>query len=132
YVFCPVSLPPVCAPLSSSSTSIAWFFLFFSFMTRPPPRSTLFPYTTLFRSPSEGPDELQVKLKDAVSTLDNQDEVLFLVDLWGGTPFNQTNLLWEENKEKWAVVSGLNLPMLIEALASRLSMDSAHQIAKSI
>src|SRR5699024_12391110 len=55
-----------------------------------------------------------------------------LVDLWGGTPFNQTNLLWEENKEKWAVVSGLNLPMLIEALASRLSMDSAHQIAKSI
>ncbi|HLR22771.1 MAG TPA: mannose/fructose/sorbose PTS transporter subunit IIA [Pseudogracilibacillus sp.] len=83
-------------------------------------------------TPSEGPDELQEKLKDAVSTLDNQDEVLFLVDLWGGTPFNQTNLLWEENKEKWAVVSGLNLPMLIEALASRLSMDSAHQIAKSI
>src|SRR5699024_10453556 len=79
---------------------------------------------------SEEPDELQEKLKDAVSTLDNQDEVLFLVDLWGGTPFNQTNLLWEENKEKWAVVSGLNLPMLIEALASRLSMDSAHQIAK--
>src|SRR5699024_3375413 len=82
-------------------------------------------------TPSEGPDELQEKLKDAVSTLDNQDEVLFLVDLWGGTPFNQTNLLWEENKEKWAVVSGVNLPMLIEALASRLSMDSAHQIAKS-
>src|SRR5699024_9647299 len=68
---------------------------------------------------SEGPDEFQKKLKDAVSTLDNQDEVLFLVDLWGGTPFNQTNLLWEENKEKWAVVAGLNLPMLIEALASR-------------
>src|SRR5688500_8501978 len=83
-------------------------------------------------TPSEGPDELQEKLKDAVSTLDNQDEVLFLVDLWGGTPSNQTNLLCEESKEKWAVVSGLNLPMLIEALASRLSMDSAHQIAKSI
>jgi len=83
-------------------------------------------------TPSEGPDEFQKKLKDAVSTLDNQDEVLFLVDLWGGTPFNQTNLLWEENKEKWAVVAGLNLPMLIEALASRLSMDSAQEIAKGI
>src|SRR5699024_9627166 len=81
---------------------------------------------------SEGQDEFQKKLKDAVSTLDNQDEVLFLVDLWGGTPFNQTNLLWEENKEKWAVVAGLNLPMLIEALASRLSMDSAQEIAKGI
>lgn len=83
-------------------------------------------------TPSEGPDDLQKKLQDAVATLDNQDEVLFLVDLWGGTPFNQTNLLWEENKEKWAVVAGLNLPMLIEALASRLSMDAAHEIAESI
>src|SRR5687768_18206997 len=26
------------------------FFVFFFLMTRPPPRSTLFPYTTLFRS----------------------------------------------------------------------------------
>src|SRR5699024_7716281 len=83
-------------------------------------------------TPSEGPDELQEKLKDAVSTLDNQDEVLFLVDLWRGTPFNQTNLLREENKEKCAVVSGINMPMLIEALASRLSMDSAHNITMSI
>src|SRR5438093_6690382 len=42
------------------------FFLFFFLMIRPPPRSTLFPYTTLFRSLNrhslrlrhEGPDEL--------------------------------------------------------------------------
>src|SRR5439155_24441140 len=32
--------------------------LFFFFMTRPPPSSTLFPYTTLFRSLSR--DDLQV------------------------------------------------------------------------
>src|SRR5438034_4841633 len=30
------------------------FFLFFFFMIRRPPRSTLFPYTTLFRSPPRG------------------------------------------------------------------------------
>src|SRR5437667_4822172 len=38
----------------------SYFFLFFSFfflMIRRPPRSTLFPYTTLFRS--GGPDQLQ-------------------------------------------------------------------------
>src|SRR5437879_9318677 len=29
--------------------------LFFFFVLRPPPRSTLFPYTTLFRSPSSIP-----------------------------------------------------------------------------
>src|SRR5215211_8827644 len=31
-----------------------FFFLFFFLMIRRPPRSTLFPYTTLFRSPAPG------------------------------------------------------------------------------
>lgn len=79
--------------------------------------------------PSEGPDDLKVKLKDAIASFDNQDEVLFLVDLWGGTPFNQANALFEEHKDKWAIVAGLNLPMLIEAYGARLSMESAHEIA---
>src|SRR5437870_9321151 len=39
------------SPRSSSSYSaLCLFFLFFFLMIRPPPRSTLFPYTTLFRS----------------------------------------------------------------------------------
>ena len=79
--------------------------------------------------PSEGPDDLKVKLEEAIASFDNQDEVLFLVDLWGGTPFNQANSLLEAHKDKWAIVSGLNLPMLIEAYSSRFSMDSAQQIA---
>ena len=79
--------------------------------------------------PSEGPDDLKAKLKDAIASFDNQDEVLFLVDLWGGTPFNQANALFEEHKDKWAIVAGLNLPMLIEAYGARLSMESAHEIA---
>src|SRR6266853_4658784 len=33
------------------SMSVCFFFLFFFLMIRRPPRSTLFPYTTLFRSP---------------------------------------------------------------------------------
>ncbi|EME7087397.1 PTS mannose transporter subunit IIAB [Enterococcus faecium] len=82
--------------------------------------------------PSEGPDDLRAKLEEAVASFDNQDEVLFLVDLWGGTPFNQSNTLFEEHKDKWAIVSGLNLPMLIEAYVSRFSMESAHEIAAHI
>ncbi|MGM9902947.1 PTS system mannose/fructose/sorbose-specific IIAB component [Enterococcus sp. 10A9_DIV0425] len=82
--------------------------------------------------PSEGPDDLRAKLEEAVASFDNQEEVLFLVDLWGGTPFNQSNTLFEEHKDKWAIVSGLNLPMLIEAYASRFSMESAHEIAAHI
>src|SRR5437870_9091014 len=33
-----------------------YYFLFFFLLIRPPPRSTLFPYTTLFRSASLGQD----------------------------------------------------------------------------
>ncbi|GEP20289.1 mannose/fructose/sorbose PTS transporter subunit IIA [Pediococcus argentinicus] len=82
--------------------------------------------------PSEGPDDIKAKLQEAIASFDNQDEVLFLVDLWGGTPFNQVNNLFEEHKDKWAIVSGLNLPMLIEAYGSRMTMESAHEIAAHI
>lgn len=82
--------------------------------------------------PSEGPDDVKAKMKDAIASFENQDEVLFLVDLWGGTPFNQANSLFEEHKDKWAIVAGMNLPMVIEAYASRFSMESAQEIAAHI
>ena len=82
--------------------------------------------------PSEGPDDIKAKMKDAIASFDNQDEVLFLVDLWGGTPFNQANSLFEEHKDKWAIVAGMNLPMVIEAYGARFSMESAQEIAANI
>lgn len=82
--------------------------------------------------PSEGPADLRAKMEAAIASFDNQDEVLFLVDLWGGTPFNQANVLYEEHKDNWAIVAGMNLPMVIEAYASRFSMTSAQEIAAHI
>ncbi|WP_314256579.1 mannose/fructose/sorbose PTS transporter subunit IIA [Granulicatella elegans] len=81
--------------------------------------------------PSEGPDDLQRKLQEAIVKVDSE-EILFLVDLWGGSPFNQANKLFEEAPEHRAIVAGLNLPMLIEAYASRFSMNTAHEIAQAI
>lgn len=81
--------------------------------------------------PSEGPDDLYQHLQEAIEKVDSE-EILFLVDLWGGSPFNQANKLFEEAPEKRAIVAGLNLPMLIEAYASRFSMDTAHAIAQAI
>ena len=69
--------------------------------------------------PSEGPDDLKAKIQEAIATFENPDEVLFMVDLWGGTPFNQSNGLLDGHEDKWAIVTGLNLPMLIETYASR-------------
>lgn len=80
--------------------------------------------------PSDGPDDFRKKLERAVKKLDNQDEVLFLVDLWGGTPFNQSSAYAEEH-EKWAIVTGLSLPVLIEAYTARFDESAtAHDIAK--
>src|SRR3989442_14622163 len=39
---------------SLHSFSVIYYFIFFFLMIRRPPRSTLFPYTTLFRSPGAG------------------------------------------------------------------------------
>ena len=74
---------------------------------------------------------MQRKLQEAIAKVDSE-EILFLVDLWGGSPFNQANKLFEEAPEKRAIVAGLNLPMLIEAYASRFTMTTAHEIAKAI
>ena len=81
--------------------------------------------------PSEGPDDLYGNIQKAIEKL-GTEEVLFLVDLWGGSPFNQSNRFFEENPEKWAIVAGLNLPMLLAALSEREDYDTAHEVAKAI
>lgn len=82
--------------------------------------------------PDEGPEDVKKKMQEAVASLDNQDEVLFLVDLWGGTPFNQASSLVKEHEDKWTIVAGMNLPMVIEALIQRFSVESAREIARAI
>ncbi len=75
---------------------------------------------------------MKAKIESAVASFENKDEVLVLVDLWGGTPFNQANGLIEGHEDSWAIVTGLNLPMLLEAYASRSMMSKAHEIATHI
>lgn len=82
--------------------------------------------------PSEGPEDIRRRMEEAVNSFENQDEVLFLIDLWGGTPFNQANGLISGHEDKWAIVTGMNLPMIIEAYGARFSMETAHEIASSI
>ena len=82
--------------------------------------------------PSEGPADIRAKMEEAVASFDDPDQVLIMVDLWGGTPFNQANGLIDGHEDTWAIVAGLNLPMLIDAYASRMTMETAHEIAVQI
>src|SRR2546429_9980024 len=59
---------------SIPSTHIIFFFFFFFLMIRRPPRSTLFPYTTLFRSQSFGLDSFGGRALPAVQDEDHSEE----------------------------------------------------------
>lgn len=85
-------------------------------------------------TPEDGPDSFRAKLLAAVDTLSNKEEVLFLVDLLGGTPFNQSSAILDGHEDKWAIVTGLSLPMLISALGERMGDENmpAQEIAKNI
>ena len=82
--------------------------------------------------PSEGPADIRGKMEEAVASFDDPDQVLIMVDLWGGTPFNQANGLISGHEDTWAIVAGLNLPMLIDAYASRMTTETAQEIAVQI
>ncbi|KRN27950.1 phosphotransferase system, mannose fructose-specific component IIA [Lactobacillus selangorensis] len=82
--------------------------------------------------PDEGPDDVHKKLEDAINSFDDPKQVLMLIDLWGGTPFNQASKIFDGHEDSWAMVTGMNLPMVIEAYGSRLTEDSAQKIASHL
>ena len=84
-------------------------------------------------TPDMGPDDMHKKLLDAIATFSDQEHVLFLVDLWGGTPFNQVSRIIDEEKhEDWVAITGLNLQMLVSAYGSRMGADTAVDVMKEI
>ena len=83
--------------------------------------------------PEMGPDDLRAKILKAVDGFEEKDQVLFLVDLQGGTPWNQVSLLLDEpGHENWVAVGGMNLPMVISAYGERMGGGTAAEVAKAI
>lgn len=68
--------------------------------------------------PGEGPEDLSKKYKKALGQLDCKGGVLFLVDLFGGSPFNAASIVVSEN-ENMDIITGVNLPMLLEIYGSK-------------
>ncbi|WP_367295323.1 PTS sugar transporter subunit IIA [Levilactobacillus yonginensis] len=67
----------------------------------------------------ESVEDLANHYQAAVQAMQPVDELLFLVDLWGGSPYNAAKQIVAQHADKYGLVSGLNLPMLIEALSSQ-------------
>ncbi|MCE3200114.1 PTS sugar transporter subunit IIA [Paenibacillus sonchi] len=68
--------------------------------------------------PGESVNGLVDKFKIALGTIDWSDGVLFLVDLFGGSPYNAASRI-AAGYENMDIVSGVNLPMVVDVLVSR-------------
>lgn len=76
--------------------------------------------------PGEGPADITAKYEAALEKLDTSGGVLFLVDIFGGTPYNAACRI-VINNEKYGIVTGASLPMLID-MANTQTMDEGTDI----
>lgn len=68
--------------------------------------------------PGEGGEHLVEKYNTIITTLPKTEPVLFLVDLFGGSPYNAASRVTAE-RENTDIVTGINLPMLLEVLDTK-------------
>ncbi|MFJ2975200.1 PTS mannose transporter subunit IIAB [Kluyvera sp. NPDC087067] len=68
--------------------------------------------------PGENAETLIEKYTAQLEKLDTSKGVLFLVDTWGGSPFNAASRIVVD-KENYEVIAGVNVPMLVETFMAR-------------
>lgn len=68
--------------------------------------------------PGENTENLKDKYNARLAGLDIRQGVLFLVDTWGGSPFNAASQMAAEH-DAYEIITGVNIPMLIEVLMAR-------------
>ena len=70
--------------------------------------------------PGEGTENLISKYDEIIKELDCTDGILFMVDLFAGSPFNAASMLAIKNSNM-EIVTGVNLPMILEGFSNRVS-----------
>ncbi|MGV8980458.1 PTS sugar transporter subunit IIA [Clostridium sp.] len=80
--------------------------------------------------PGESADDLVKKYENEIEKLDVKSGLIFMVDLFGGSPFNAASRV-AINNENIDIVSGVNLPMLLEVFNARddKTLDEVVKIA---
>ncbi|WP_312093586.1 PTS sugar transporter subunit IIA [Niallia sp.] len=77
----------------------------------------------------ESPDVFGERVKQAVNELDDGKGVLVLVDLLGGTPYNQIGLISKECNVE--IITGMNMPMLMHLSLEREANSDISALAQS-
>ncbi|ANZ96283.1 PTS mannose transporter subunit IID [Brochothrix thermosphacta] len=81
--------------------------------------------------PGENADTLVDKLNEEAQQLDTSEGLLFLVDLFGGSPFNAASRIVIED-ENADVVTGVSIPMLLETFSMRPSQTLVELVQTAI
>lgn len=68
--------------------------------------------------PGESADGLVEKYKAAIEELGEKDGILFVVDLFGGSPYNAASRIVADHGNM-DIIAGVNLPMLLEIYMPR-------------
>lgn len=77
--------------------------------------------------PGENADTLFDKYTQKLADLDTSKGVLFLVDTWGGSPFNAASRIVNENSN-YDIITGVNVPMLVETFMCRDDDPSMNEL----
>lgn len=78
--------------------------------------------------PGENAENLIEKYQQSLGTLQTDEGVLFLVDTWGGSPFNAASRVIAD-KPDYQLVTGVNVPMLAEVFMARDDGPTVAQLA---
>ncbi|MBN7856464.1 PTS mannose transporter subunit IIAB, partial [Providencia rettgeri] len=77
--------------------------------------------------PGENADTLFDKYTQKLTDLDTSKGVLFLVDTWGGSPFNAASRIVNEH-DNYDIITGVNVPMLVETFMCRDDNPSMNEL----
>ncbi|WP_286909347.1 PTS sugar transporter subunit IIA [Clostridium sp. UBA1652] len=81
--------------------------------------------------PGENTEDLKKKYNEKIEGLKNYEEILILVDLFGGSPYNAAFEIAMIN-DKLEILTGVSLPMLLEILSIRDGINLIKEINESI
>ncbi|MDR3128219.1 MAG: PTS sugar transporter subunit IIB [Bifidobacteriaceae bacterium] len=80
----------------------------------------------------ESPQSLQKRAQEIIDSLPKDEQILVLCDLFAGSPFNVFQNLFTDYKHRMAIVTGVNLPSLLEVSSAAPNTKTAVELAKFV
>lgn len=83
-------------------------------------------FKTLGLFPEDNPDDFRDAIKTSIKEIDDGQGILIFADLFGGSPANAATYLVNLRPQGIEIVTGVNLPMLLEIINLRQDGNLKH------